>query len=105
MNCSNVTGILCLRWLEAVDSAMVGFVSIRKAGFLKLGGDRARIQDGGKVGHHGREDLGPVGHHAKHVGHVAALGKDLVVKRGQVGRDFTAVEARDAGHGQFLPQG
>jgi hypothetical protein len=48
---------------------------------LELGGNRAGIEHGAEVGLHGGEDLRPVRHDAEHVGHVAALGKGLVVER------------------------
>ena len=55
---------------------------------LELGGDGARVEHGAEVCLHGGEDLGPVRHDAEHVGHVAALGKSLVEKSGQIRSDF-----------------
>ena len=65
---------------------------------FELGGDGAGIEDGGEMSLHGGEDFRPVGHDAEHVGHVAALGKSLVVEGGHFGGDFAAVDAGNAGH-------
>ncbi len=50
------------------------------------------------MGLHGGKDLRPVRHDAKHVGHVAALGKDLVVEGGDFGGHLAAVEPGNPGH-------
>jgi len=65
---------------------------------LQPGGNRAGIQDGGKMRLHGGKDIGPVGHYSKHVGHVAAQGKGLVIEGGDIGRHFAAVKAGNPGH-------
>ena len=66
---------------ELVDSVL-----IMKAEFFEPGGNRAGIQHCGEMCLHGGKNLRPVCHHAEHVGHVAARGKSLVIKAGDIGR-------------------
>jgi hypothetical protein len=56
------------------------------------GWNGAGIEDSGKVGLHGGEDLRTVRHDAKHVGHISALSKDFVVKRSDIGGNITAIK-------------
>ena len=85
--------------------AIGGFVHLAGADddqLFEFGGDGAGIEDRGEMCLHGGEDFGTVGHDAKHVGHVAAQGKCLVVQGGQFGGYFAAVEAGNAGHAGLL---
>ena len=65
---------------------------------LELGGNRAGVQHRAEMGLHGGKDFGPVSHDAEHVGHVAALGKCLVVECRYFGGDFAAIEPGNPGH-------
>ena len=65
---------------------------------FQFGWNRAGIQHRGEMRLHGGEDLGPMGHHAEHVRHVAPQGKSLVKEGGDIGRHFAAVKAGNPGH-------
>jgi hypothetical protein len=56
------------------------------------GWNGAGIEDSGKVGLHSGEDLRPVRHDAKHIRHISALNKDLVVQRSDLRSDITAIK-------------
>src|SRR5579875_3300251 len=70
--------------------------------FLELRRNCPGIQHGGKVSHHGRENLRPMSHYAEHIRDVAALREGPVVKRLQIGADFAAVKPRDSRHCELL---
>src|ERR1017187_8372235 len=104
-NSSNVSGPRS-PLLKPFCFELVEAVLIVAADFLELGGDRAGIQHCAKVRLHGGEDFRPVRHDAEHVGHIAALGKCLVVKRCHIRGHFASVKPGNPGHRAslvFLP--
>ena len=60
---------------------------------FEFGGDGTCVEDSAEMRLHGGEDFRSVSHDAEHIGHVAALGKNLIKKGGKIGGDFAAVEA------------
>ena len=82
---------------EAIGS-LVDLAGADDDQLLELGGHGAGVKHGAEMRLHGGEDFRPVGHDAEHVGHVTALGKNLVEQGCQIGCHFAAIKPGYAGH-------